>query len=113
MAPNWTGAGWRTVIAPLFPDIWINAPHRGRQPVGRWPGRGQAGNGGHASSVLAAVGVLPAGGARTSAERRQAVWIAAAVPVSLATLFRSAGRLQSCQCAPAMAAGDRCGAVLV
>jgi hypothetical protein len=55
--------------------------------VGRWPGRrqrGQAGNGGHASSVLAAVGVLPAGGARTSAERRQAVWIAAAVPVSLA-----------------------------
>jgi hypothetical protein len=53
--------------------------------------RGQAGNGGHASSVLAAVGVLPAGGARTSAGRRQAVWIAAAVLASLATLFRSAG----------------------
>lgn len=42
--------------------------------------RGPARNGGHASSVLTAVGVLPAGGTRTSTERRQAVRIAAAVP---------------------------------
>ena len=51
--------------------------------------------------------------ALTSAERRQAAWIAAAVPVSLVALSRSAGRLPSCQCALAMAAGDYCGAVLV
>jgi hypothetical protein len=110
MAPNWIGAGGRrhcfpTWINALIEDgsLWAGGPARPR---------GQAGNGGHASSVLAAVGVLPAGGAQTCAERRQAVWIAAAAPASLATLFRSAGRLPSCQCAPAMAAGDRFGAVL-
>lgn len=45
MAPNWTGAGWRTVIAPLFPDIWINALIEGGSlwAGGRGRPRGQAG----------------------------------------------------------------------
>ena len=30
--PDWTGAGWRTVIATLFPDVWINALIAGRSP---------------------------------------------------------------------------------
>ena len=56
--PDWTGTGCRTVTAPVFPDIRINALPEGysrasaaRADAERWP----------CSSVLTAVGVLPAG----------------------------------------------------
>ena len=68
-------ANGNCAVVSRHPD---QRPLRGLRPAGRWPG-GPTRNGGHVSSVLTAVGVLPAGG-RTSAERRQAVWIAAAVP---------------------------------
>jgi hypothetical protein len=61
--PDWTGTGWRTANCAVVSRHQDHRPPRGLQPAGRWPGVGRAGrrNGGHASSALTAVGVLPAG----------------------------------------------------
>jgi hypothetical protein len=41
--PDWTGAGWRTVTAPLFSGHPDQRPPRGLLPAGRWPGAARAG----------------------------------------------------------------------
>jgi hypothetical protein len=89
--PDWTGTGWRTVTAPLFPDIRINALSEGYSPrAGQMAGRPPRGRRGTAAMLARPHrSGRAAGGGRTSAERRQAVWIAAAVPVP--PLAREAG----------------------